>query len=123
MSLVYVLGLADRLRAGDINPQDLFDEESDSEGISREGRAEQRVKKFLKDIGTLKRLARTYTDNVPTHLPAPDAELPEGNSARAKKVHKFVTARERVVEHLERQYGFTVGENRFIQGDDSGWGG
>jgi RNA polymerase primary sigma factor len=59
MSLAYVLGLAERLRAGEINPQDLFDEESETEGVSREGRAEQRVKKFLKDIGTLKRLARS----------------------------------------------------------------
>ncbi len=100
MSLSYVLGLADRLKAGDINPQDLFDEESDSEGVSREGRAEQRVKKFLKDMGTLKRLARTYRESLPSNLPSPDEDVPEGANARAKKIQKFVATRQRVVEHL-----------------------
>jgi RNA polymerase primary sigma factor len=100
MALTYVLALAERVRTGELGPHELFDEEGETEGTSREGRLEQRMKKFLKDVSTLKRLSRAYNDSVPKRLPSPDQEAADRTGAQAKKLDRYITARDRVVVHL-----------------------
>ncbi len=93
----YVIGLAERLKTGEIEPREIFAEDSEEDKSSAE-RDEKKVKQFLKDVGTLKRLTRAYEANMPARF----APVPSQKSKRkptAKEV-KFATARAKVCEHL-----------------------
>ncbi len=93
----YVVGLAERLRAGEIDPREVFGEESEEERSSAE-RDERRVKKFLKQVGTLKRSVKTYDANMPGRLAPPEgAKVKRKPTAREKS---FDAARSKVREYL-----------------------
>ena len=92
----YVIGLAERLKAGEVEPRDIFAEESEEERSSAE-RDEKKVKEFLKDVGTLKRLVRGYEASMPTKFAASENKTNRKPTAKEKK---FVEASGKVCEHL-----------------------
>ena len=93
----YVIGLAERLRTGEIEPRELFGEDSEEERATAE-RDERRIKAFLKDVTTLKRVARGYDASMPAHLaPAAHQKVQRKPTAKEKK---FAAAREKMTEHL-----------------------
>ncbi len=93
----YVVGLADRLRAGEIEPRDIFAEESDEEKSSAE-RDEKRLKHFLKEVATLKRLSKAYDGNMPRRFaPAKSQKVKRKPTVREQR---FEVARDKVREHL-----------------------
>ncbi len=94
---LYVIGLAERLRLGEIEPREVFGDETDDERSSAE-RDERRVKQFLKDVATLKRLWKTCETNLPKQL-APPADKKAKRKPSAKE-EKFDQAREKMCEHL-----------------------
>jgi RNA polymerase primary sigma factor len=94
----YVLNLAERLRTGEIEPRDIFADETDEERSSAE-RDEKMLREFLKDVATLKRLSKAYESAAPTKFapPQPGPKAPRKETAREKK---FAAARQKVHEHL-----------------------
>jgi RNA polymerase primary sigma factor len=94
----YVLSLAERLRTGEIEPRDIFADETDEERSSAE-RDEKMLREFLKDVATLKRLSKAYEAAAPTRFapPQPGPKAPRKETAREKK---FVAAQQKVHEHL-----------------------
>ena len=94
----YVLNLAERLRIGEIEPRDIFADETDEERSSAE-RDEKMLREFLKDVATLKRLSKLYEAAAPTRYAPPPAgpKAPRKETARDKK---FAAARAKVHEHL-----------------------
>ena len=93
----YVLGLAERLRAGEIDPREVFGDESEEERSSAE-RDERRVKQFLKAVGTLKRTVKTYETNMPGQLSPPDStKVKRKPTAREKS---FEAAQIKIRDHL-----------------------
>ncbi len=93
----YVIGLAERLRSGEIEPRDIFADDSDEEKSSAE-RDEKRLKQFLKDVSTLKRLLKTYDANLPRHFaPLKNQKVRRKPTAREQR---FAAAQEKVREHL-----------------------
>jgi RNA polymerase primary sigma factor len=93
----YVLNLADRLRAGELEPRDLFSDESDEERSSAE-RDEKLLKDFLKNVATLKRLSKAYEAAAPTRFAPPTNGKPQRKETAREK--KFAAARLKVHEHL-----------------------
>lgn len=93
----YVVGLADRLRWGEIDTRVVFGDESEEEKSSAE-RDEKRVKLFLKNVSTLKRLLKVYDANKPVRL------APVENNKTQRKVtareQKFAVVQKKVTEHL-----------------------
>jgi RNA polymerase primary sigma factor len=92
----YVTALADRLKAGEIEPRDIFADETEEEKSSVE-RDEKRIKDFLGHVSVLKRLAKTYESYMPTHFAPADTKTKRKPSARD---HKFDTACQKVREQL-----------------------
>jgi RNA polymerase primary sigma factor len=94
----YVLNLAERLRTGEIEPRDIFADETDEERSSAE-RDEKMLREFVKDVATLKRLSKAYEAAVPTRFapPQPGTKAPRKETAREKK---FVAAQLKVHEHM-----------------------
>jgi len=94
---VYVTGLSEKLRLGEIEPRDIFGDETDEERATPE-RDEKRLKGLLHDVATLKRLYKVYEQFVPSRLsPAPTQKVKRKPSPREEK---FVAAREKVCQHL-----------------------
>ncbi|HEY2776068.1 MAG TPA: RNA polymerase sigma factor RpoD [Candidatus Binatia bacterium] len=97
---LYVLGLADMLKSGEIEPRDIFGDESDEERATPE-RDEKRLKAFLHDIATLRRLYKNYEQYIPARLspplPSPTQKAPRKPTP---KEEKFAGAREKVAQHL-----------------------
>ncbi|HXC52094.1 MAG TPA: RNA polymerase sigma factor RpoD [Candidatus Limnocylindrales bacterium] len=94
---LYVLGLADMLKNGEIEPRDIFGDDTDEERATPE-RDEKRLKAFLHDITTLRRLYKNYEQYVPSRLsPAPTLKTPRKPTA---KEEKFAGAREKVSQQL-----------------------
>ncbi len=93
----YVIGLADRLRTGEIEPRELFGEDSEEEKSSPE-RDEKRIKAFLKEVGVLRRVVRAYEASIPTRF----APLPEKKAQRKPTARetRFIAAREKVCQQL-----------------------
>lgn len=95
----YVIGLAEKLRNGEIDPREVFGDETDEERSSVE-RDERKIKAFLKDVTALKRLYTAFKSNQPTRLaPAPTNAAKPARKPTAKEV-RFEAAREKVREHL-----------------------
>ena len=95
---VYVLGMAERLRLGEIEPREVFGDETDEERSSAE-RDERRVKAFLKNVSTLKRAYKTYQANQPSRL-SPARDSAKANRKPTAREKKFVEARDKVQAHL-----------------------
>ncbi len=94
---VYVTGLSEKLRLGEIEPRDIFGDETDEERATPE-RDEKRLKGLLHDVANLKRLYKVYEQYVPSRLsPAPSVKVKRKPSPREEK---FVGAREKVCQHL-----------------------
>ncbi|RMD83465.1 MAG: RNA polymerase sigma factor RpoD [Candidatus Dadabacteria bacterium] len=93
----YVIGLAERLRAGEIEPRDIFADDAEEEKSSVE-RDEKRLKQFLKDVATLKRLMKAYEANLPRRFAPPkDRKVRRKPTAREQR---FAEAQQKVREHL-----------------------
>ncbi|MEE8311023.1 MAG: RNA polymerase sigma factor RpoD [Candidatus Binatia bacterium] len=93
----YVIGLAERLKAGEIEPREIFADEGEEEKASVE-RDEKKVKQFAKDVATLKRLIKTYESHMPTRFaPVPNQKTKRKPTAREEK---FVATKEKVCIHL-----------------------
>jgi RNA polymerase primary sigma factor len=102
LSFRYVIGLGDRLKAGEIEPRDVFAEDSEEEKSSAE-RDERKVKAFLKDVGSLKRSVRAYEANMPKRFaPKNDSKAAKTKTKRkpTPKETKFVAAQAKVCEQL-----------------------
>ena len=94
---LYVLGLADMLKNGEIEPRDVFGDDTDEERATPE-RDEKRLKAFTQDISTLRRLYKAYEQYVPSRLsPAP---VQKTVRKATPKEEKFVGAREKVAAQL-----------------------
>jgi RNA polymerase primary sigma factor len=93
----YVIGLSDRLKAGEIEPRDIFADDSEEDKSSVE-RDERRLKQFLKDVTTLKRLVKPYESTMPTRF-APAAP-PKAKRKPTAREQKFEAASQKVREHL-----------------------
>ena len=97
MAYRYVVGLSDRLKAGEIEPRDIFAEESEEEKSSVE-RDEKKIKSFLKDVSALKRLAKAYETSMPARFaPPPNQKARRKPTARELK---FNAAQQKVREQL-----------------------
>jgi RNA polymerase primary sigma factor len=95
----YVLVMAERLKAGEVGPRDVFAEDTEEEKASASpDRDEKKLKAFMKDVGTLKRLVRTYQGSMPTRFAPPKAQKTKRKPTA--KENKFVVARERLREHM-----------------------
>jgi RNA polymerase primary sigma factor len=93
----YVLQMADRLKAGEIEPRDVFAEDTEEEKAVP-GRDEKKLKTFTKDVGTLKRLVKTYEANMPTRFsPVPGQKTKRKASA---KEERFTVSAEKVRDHM-----------------------
>ncbi len=93
----YVIGLAERLRAGEIEPRFVFGDDGEEEKSTPE-RDERRNKQFLKDVTTLKRLYKSYESSMPSRFsPPPSQKAARKPTAREKK---FAVAREKMCDHL-----------------------
>jgi len=97
MSFRYVIGLGDRLKAGEIEPRDVFAEDSEEDKSSAE-RDEKRVKAFVKDVTALKRTVRAYETNMPKRF-APKADAKAKRKPTPKET-KFDAAQAKVCEQL-----------------------
>lgn len=93
----YVLAMADRLKAGEIEPRDVFAEDTEEEKAVPD-RDEKKLKAFTKDVGTLKRLVRTYEGCMPARFAPPPAQKTKRKPT--PKEIKFVTACEKLREHM-----------------------
>jgi RNA polymerase primary sigma factor len=97
---LYVLGLADMLKNGEIEPRDIFGDDTDEERATPE-RDEKRLKAFLHDIATLRRLYKNYEQYVPSRLsPPPPSPTQKAPRKPTPKEEKFAGAREKVSQHL-----------------------
>jgi RNA polymerase primary sigma factor len=97
---LYVLGLADMLKNGEIEPRDIFGDDTDEERATPE-RDEKRLKAFLHDITTLRRLYKAYEQYVPTRLAPPPPATPAKTPRKpTPKEEKFAGAREKVAQQL-----------------------
>jgi RNA polymerase primary sigma factor len=95
----YVIGLGDRLKAGEIEPRDVFAEDSEEEKSSAE-RDERKVKAFLKDVSALKRSVRAYETNMPKRFaPKNDAKTKTKRKPTAKET-KFEASQIKVRDQL-----------------------
>jgi RNA polymerase primary sigma factor len=93
----YIVGMADRLKAGEIEPRDVFADDTEEEKSSAE-RDEKRIKQFMKDVATLKRLARAYEASMPTHFaPQKNQKIRRKPTAREQK---FEVARDKLRAHM-----------------------
>jgi hypothetical protein len=92
----YIGGLADRLKAGEIEPRDIFADETEEEKSSVE-RDEKRIKDFMANVAVLKRLGKSYESYMPTHFAPSEAKTKRKPTARD---HKFDGACQKVREHL-----------------------
>ena len=97
LSFRYVIGLGDRLKAGEIEPRDVFAEDSEEEKSSAE-RDERKVKAFLKDVSALKRTVRAYESNMPKRF-APKNDGKAKRKPTAKET-KFEASQVKVCEQL-----------------------
>ncbi len=97
LSFRYVIGLGERLKAGEIEPRDVFAEDSEEDKSSAE-RDEKRVKAFVKDVTALKRTVRTYETNMPKRF-APKADAKAKRKPTPKET-KFEAAQVKVCEQL-----------------------
>jgi RNA polymerase primary sigma factor len=93
----YLIGMADRLKAGEIEPRDVFADDTEEEKASAE-RDEKRVRHFTKEVGTLKRLARAYEASMPTRF-APQKSQKARRKPTARE-QKFEAAREKVCAQM-----------------------
>jgi RNA polymerase primary sigma factor len=97
---LYVLGLADMLKNGEIEPRDIFGDDTDEDRATPE-RDEKRLKQFLHDIATLRRLYKNYEQYIPSRLsPPPPSPTPKAPRKPTPKEEKFAGAREKVSQHL-----------------------
>jgi len=97
LSFRYVVALSDRLKAGEIEPRDIFADDGEEEKASVE-RDERKLKKFLKDVSTLKRVTKAYESTMPTRFaPVPNQKAKRKPTAREEK---FAVARGKVCDHL-----------------------
>ena len=93
----YVLSIADRLKSGELEPRDIFADETDEERTSAE-RDEKLLREFVQDVATLKRLSKAYEASAPTrYAPIQNGKAPRKETAREKK---FAAAQAKVHEHL-----------------------
>ena len=93
----YVLRIADRLKSGELEPRDIFADETDEERTTAE-RDEKLLREFVRDVATLKRLAKAYEGSAPTrYAPNVNLKAPRKETAREKK---FTQAQVKVHEHL-----------------------
>jgi RNA polymerase primary sigma factor len=93
----YVIAMADRLKSGEIEPRDIFAEDTEEEKATPD-RDEKKLKQFTKDVSTLKRLVRNYELNMPARF-AP----PKGQKTKRKpsaKELRFAVCCEKVREHM-----------------------
>ncbi|MFN2374974.1 MAG: RNA polymerase sigma factor RpoD [Candidatus Binatia bacterium] len=95
---LYVLGLADMLKNGEIEPRDIFGDDTHEERATPE-RDEKRLKAFLHDISTLRRLYKAYEQYVPSRLSPPVVPLKTPRKPTPKE-EKFAAAREKVSQQL-----------------------
>ena len=94
---LYVMGLADRLRTGEVDAREVFGDEQEEERPSAE-RDEKRVKQFLRSVSTLKRIYGPYKTNLPGRLaPAEKVKVRRKPTAKEKR---FAEAQEKVRAHL-----------------------
>jgi RNA polymerase primary sigma factor len=96
---LYVLGLADMLKNGEIEPRDIFGDDTDEERATPE-RDEKRLKQFLHDISTLRRLYKNYEQYIPTRLAPPPLQPQKAPRKPTPKEEKFAGAREKVAQQL-----------------------
>jgi RNA polymerase primary sigma factor len=94
----YVVGLADRLKSGEIEPRDIFADETEEEKASAE-RDEKKLKDFLAQVVVLKRLAKAYEQTMPTRF-APPMPPPKVHRKPTARELRFEVSRAKVVEHL-----------------------
>ncbi len=99
ISSLYVLGLADMLKNGEIEPRDIFGDDTDEERATPE-RDEKRLKQFLHDIATLRRLYKSYEQYIPSRLSPPLPGTVKTPRKPTPKEEKFAAAREKVSQHL-----------------------
>ncbi len=95
---LYVLGLADMLKNGEVEPRDIFGDDTDEERATPE-RDEKRLKEFLHDVATLRRHYKAYEQFIPVRLSPPAIALKTPRKPTPKE-EKFAQAREKVVHHL-----------------------
>jgi len=97
---LYVIGLADMLKTGEIEPREIFGDDTDEDRASPE-RDEKRLKDFLHAVANLKRLYKAYEQYVPTRLsPPPPPKVAVKPRKPTPREEKFVAAREKVRLHL-----------------------
>ncbi|MFQ5352162.1 MAG: sigma-70 factor domain-containing protein, partial [Candidatus Binatia bacterium] len=94
----YIIGLSERIKTGEIEPRDVFSEDSEEDKVSSPERDEKKVKVFQKQVTVLKRLAKAYDANRPGRF------FPDKN-ARAKRKptareQRFEVARDKLRNHL-----------------------
>ncbi len=98
---LYIMEVAERVRSGEAEPREIFGDDTEEERSSVE-RDERRVKEFLKDVSTVKRLYKNFDALLPTRMSPPPGV--KGKAATTKKPtqreKKFAVARSKVVEHL-----------------------
>ncbi len=96
---LYFMGLAERLRGGEIEPRDVLGEDSEEERSSAE-RDEKKVKAYLKKIGTLKRVCKGYEAALPSRLSPVKGPKPKPKRKPTAREQKFSVAQQKVREHL-----------------------
>ncbi len=94
----YVIGLADRLKSGEIEPRDIFADETEEEKASVE-RDEKKLKDFMAQVGVLKRIGRSYEQTMPARF-APPLPAPKIRRKPTAREQRFDVARAKVLEHL-----------------------
>jgi RNA polymerase primary sigma factor len=95
----YIIGTADMLRNGEIDPREVFGDDGDEERSSVE-RDERKVKAFLKDVTTLKRLYNAYRTNLPSRMAPVPAPATKAKRKPTAKEERFEAARDKVRAHL-----------------------
>ena len=98
VAIEYVVGIAVRVRSGEIEPRDVFADESEEDRAASAEKDERKLKKFLKEVTALKRMASTYQAAKPKRFaPAKNVKTRRKPTDRE---NKFVASREKVRRHL-----------------------
>jgi RNA polymerase primary sigma factor len=98
VAIEYVVGIAVRVRSGEIEPRDIFADESEEDRAASAEKDERKLKKFLKEVTALKRMASTYQAAKPKRFaPAKNVKTRRKPTDRE---NKFEASREKVRVHL-----------------------
>ena len=105
VGIEYVVGIAVRVRSGEIEPRDVFADESEEDRAASAEKDERKLKKFLKEVTALKRMGSTYQATKPKRFaPAKNVKTRRKPTDRE---NKFEASREKVRLHL---IGMGLGE-------------